>query len=64
MNPNKPPNAIYLQVHGEDRKQLLPDDFKDHERVDNFDVTWCKDKIYDTDVRYVIDKRYKRRRKK
>jgi len=28
------------------------------------DVTWCKDRIFDDDVRYIIDKRYLKRAKR
>lgn len=28
------------------------------------DVTWCGDRVFSDDVRYVIDKRYKRKAKK
>jgi len=39
------PAVIYLQV-GED---IDEEDFNDL-----IEVTWCKDKIYDTDIRYVL----------
>ena len=57
MKPNQPPDVIYLQVHGEDRKRLHPHDFRSDEEVDAGDVTWCEDQIFDTDVRYVRDTR-------
>lgn len=40
------PDIIWLQWHGDGR----PDD---HGEVDNRDVTWCQDKIYEHDIEYV-----------
>ena len=51
----EPTKAIYLQWEGLDKADI-PANYPDegHE-----EVTWCHDKIYDTDVRYILDKRYK-----
>lgn len=54
------PDEIYLQWHGADKSELRPDELASDPDMDA-DVTWCRDKIFDTDVRYVLDKRYKRR---
>lgn len=51
----RPPKEIYLQWYGEDS------DAEDH-RISSVEpddqgaggVTWCEDKIYDTDVKYVL----------
>lgn len=61
MKPNQPPDVIYLQVHGEDLQRLSPPDFDPIEEVDSADVTWCADQVFDTDVRYIRDKRYGRK---
>jgi hypothetical protein len=47
---NKYPNEIYLQI-GED-VNLEEHNFKDLE------VSWCSDRIYETDIKYVSDKYY------
>lgn len=60
MKPNDPPKAIYLQVYGVDRHEVTEDEYDARPE----DVTWCEDKINDTDVRYVIDKRYLRKGKR
>lgn len=54
----EPPKEIYLQWEGVDKSEIniLPS-----ADPDRGDITWCQDKIFDTDIRYVIDKRYKRR---
>lgn len=41
----KPPKVIYLQWYDEDGKPVT--------RSNDFDVTWCVDKINETDVAYV-----------
>lgn len=48
----KPPKVIYLQWYDEsDGEPLDPD---------RGEVTWCVDRIYDTDLEYVLnDKHYK-----
>ena len=48
-----PPKEIWLQFSEK------PDGETEHEGV-----TWCEDKINDSDVRYVIDKRYKPKTKR
>lgn len=57
------PTAIYLQWHGADKRELLRDELESGPDLHQ-DVTWCEDKIFDTDVRYVLDKRHKRPRNK
>jgi hypothetical protein len=42
----KPPDRIYLQWHGDGD----PDDGDD---VSPDDVTWCPDRVHETDVEYV-----------
>jgi len=48
----KPPNKMYFQFYGED---LLPgqsiDDLEEPADMEN--VTWCVDKIFNTDIEYV-----------
>lgn len=58
----KPPDAIYLQWHGVDKSELMESELRDGPD-DTRDVTWCSDKINDSDIRYVIDKRYRRHQK-
>lgn len=41
-----PPNVLWLQYHGDS-------DPCDDAPVDDGDVTWCRDKIFATDVAYV-----------
>ena len=55
MTPSKPPRVIYLQVLGD----ADPDTFIPGQTVERADVTWSTERIYDSDVRYVIDKRQK-----
>lgn len=57
---DKPPNVIYLQWHGVDKRELLPGELEcgPDSRVD---VTWCGEQIFDSDVRYIRDKRYGKR---
>ena len=49
----KPPAVIWLQFYGEEAEPL------DLE-ADRQEVSWCSEKIFETDVRYVVDKRYLR----
>jgi len=53
MKPSNPPKEIYLQVHGIDKRELLPGDEDD----EVCEVTWADERIFDTDIRYVIDRR-------
>ena len=48
------PRKIYLQWWGADRDELTDEEF--NEPVDPVDgeVTWCRDKINDTDLEYVL----------
>lgn len=55
---SKPPNAIWLQWHGDENERVSAIE------PDGEGVTWCEDQIYERDIRYVIDKRYKPRRNK
>ena len=41
------PDKIYLQI-GEDAELLVGEDFGEL-----YDVTWCQDKINDTDIEYI-----------
>lgn len=52
-----PPRVIYLQLYCGERDAS-------YGNPDPGDVTWCKDKIFPDDVRYVIDRRYLRRGKR
>ncbi len=46
------PKVIYLQVWGDgDKSEGLPET--------NEDITWCADKVFDSDVKYILDRRYK-----
>ena len=49
----KPPAVIWLQFYGDETEPL------DLE-VDRQEVSWCSDKIFHNDVRYIVDKRYLR----
>lgn len=43
------PSKIYLQVHGD----ASLEEIDDLEKYDEWsEVTWCEDKIYDTDIEY------------
>ncbi|MCG7985025.1 MAG: hypothetical protein JAY90_20025 [Candidatus Thiodiazotropha lotti] len=42
---DKPPEKIYLQYHG--------DTDPNNEPVNSDDVTWCSDKIFNSDIEYV-----------
>lgn len=44
------PKRIYLQLYGADKEDLTPEEFKEHAG----EMTWCTDRIYDTDVEYVL----------
>jgi hypothetical protein len=50
-DPLKPPNRIYLQWLGEDSLSFAGD------KVDTNEVTWCADKLWDTDLEYVLSPR-------
>ena len=54
MKPKNPPKVIWLQI-GEDCDCHEIKDWRDH------DITWCVDKIFDNDIRYVLDKRQQAR---
>jgi hypothetical protein len=45
----KIPDKIYLQVHSADRSDMTAEEMKEYAP----EVTWCEDKIFDTDVEYV-----------
>lgn len=53
----KPPRVIWLQFHGDVSKFDMECAEREGRGVSPGDVTWCQDKIHDTDVRYIIDKR-------
>ncbi len=43
------PKVIYLQVWGDgDKSEGLPET--------NEHITWCADKVFDSDVKYILDK--------
>lgn len=44
----QPPDEIYLQFYGEGQPE-------DSTPV-NGEVTWCEDRVFDSDVRYVLAK--------
>lgn len=48
----KPPDVIWLQYYGDSTCDPA------EAEVRNGDVCWCADKIFDSDVRYIRDKRY------
>lgn len=53
------PTVIYLQIHGEDR--LFDDDPPlSAEDVSEWDVSWCSDRIYNTDEAYIRMTEYKK----
>lgn len=56
----KPPRVIFLQWHGDS------DERTEYEPLNlaSAEVTWCADKIYDRDIRYIRDKRYRVRESK
>jgi hypothetical protein len=43
---DNPPQTIYLQAYGEDDPLELGG------KVDLFDVCWCQDKIFNSDLEY------------
>lgn len=51
---NNPPETIYLQVGD------IDSDCEFSECDDSGEVTWCADKIHDTDIEYRLVKRRKR----
>ncbi len=51
------PKVIYLQVYGDgDKSAGLPD-------IDA-DVTWHREQVFDTDVRYILDRRFQPNKRK
>ncbi len=46
---DKIPNRIFLQIHGDAEVENI----NEVSDIDEGNVTWCKDKIYPTDVEYV-----------
>jgi hypothetical protein len=46
----EPPKVIYLQWYGED---YFDDNLSCDPDAD--DVTWCQDRINDTDLKYILD---------
>lgn len=50
-----PPTVIYLQWNCEENDPS-------YGNPDPGDVTWCPDKIFSDDVRYIRDKRYGKRK--
>ena len=48
---NQIPDAIYLQWHGTDDEDVMQNGI-----VHEDEVTWCRDRINDSDVKYVIAK--------
>lgn len=59
MTRNDPPRVIWLQVLCEDRKWVTEEDLE----MDVNEVSWCENQLFDTDVRYVIDKRYLKKKR-
>jgi hypothetical protein len=53
---SEPPKVIYLQFYDDEKPDV--------DTISPGDVTWCADKINDSDIRYVIDKRHLRRIRK
>ena len=47
------PGAIYLQWWGDEE----PDRTEATPFVSDYDVSWCRDKVFEWDIRYVRDKR-------
>lgn len=45
------PKVIYLQWYGVDREDLTAQDLE--EQAAKGELTWCSDKKFDTDVKYV-----------
>ena len=51
------PRVLYLQVFGDgDKSEGLP--------LTNEDITWSTERVFDSDVRYLIDKRYTPKKKR
>ena len=48
LSPKNPPSKIYLQFYGCDKAELKTIDCGPAE-----EISWCVDKIYDTDIEYV-----------
>jgi len=47
---SKPPKRIWLQWYGQDRDELTKADMN----TEPTEVCWCSDKIFDTDLEYVL----------
>lgn len=45
------PDKIYLQFHGQDSCELPDTDLEQYD--EESEVTWCEDRINDTDVEYI-----------
>lgn len=58
MKENNPPTIIYLQYYGSDSKEV--NDI-DNITIDDKDVTWCRDKIFEGDIEYRMVKSRKRK---
>lgn len=52
-DPGKPPDRIWLQFIGADKSDLTKEGL--FQRAP--EITWCQDKIFDTDIEYVRVKR-------
>lgn len=51
----KIPEVIYLQYYGTDADDLTPEERGSFELVKAApEITWCSDKIFDTDIKYVL----------
>ena len=55
------PKKIFLQWLGADKANLSPEKLTGIEEP--WGVTWCSDRIYDTDVEYQIVRPYEKKRK-
>ena len=51
MAKKQPPDTIYLQWVGADKDDLTPAELE--MQPSPGDVTWCSDRMFDTDVEYV-----------
>ena len=51
MSAKKPPKRIYLQYFGADKGDLAPQSKIEWTKA--LEITWCEDKIYDTDFEYI-----------
>lgn len=50
QNDRGEPDVIWLQCHGDDDPAYSPNDLVD---VTSDDVTWCWEKIFENDVKYI-----------